>query len=77
MARKSSVSPDLSMDRLMRAWPQSITVILDNRMFCVGCPIADFHTIADACREHGLDEDDLTRQLEDAIVAGATARTKV
>lgn len=67
MARKSRVDPDLSMDQIMRAWPQTIPVILDNRMFCVGCPIAEFHTITDACAEHGIDEAEFTAQL-DAVV---------
>jgi hybrid cluster-associated redox disulfide protein len=26
-------------------------------MGCVGCPIACYHTVDDACREHGVDRD--------------------
>ena len=32
-------------------------MFLDFRMGCVGCPIACFHTVDDACREHGVDRD--------------------
>ncbi|NVO16168.1 MAG: DUF1858 domain-containing protein [Rhodoplanes sp.] len=35
--------------------PETLRVFLDHRMRCIGCPIASFHTVADACREHGLD----------------------
>jgi hybrid cluster-associated redox disulfide protein len=43
------------VDDVMRCWPATIRVFLDHRMHCVGCPIACFHTVEDACREHGSD----------------------
>ena len=42
---------------VMNARPATIRVFLDFRMGCVGCPIACFHTVDDACREHGVDRD--------------------
>jgi hybrid cluster-associated redox disulfide protein len=43
---------DITVDEVMRRWPKTIRVFLGFRMHCVGCPIAGFHTVADACREH-------------------------
>jgi hybrid cluster-associated redox disulfide protein len=43
------------VDEVMRDWPATIRVFLDFRMRCVGCPIACFHTVDDACREHHVD----------------------
>src|SRR5690606_12135069 len=45
---------DLSMDEIMRRWPETIRTILDHGLLCVGCPIAPFHTVDDAVREHGI-----------------------
>ena len=42
---------------VMGACPATIRVFLDFRMGCVGCPIAAFHSINDACCEHGVDRD--------------------
>ena len=42
---------------VMNARPATIRVFLDFRMGCVGCPIAAFHTVDDACKEHGIDRD--------------------
>lgn len=39
----------------MRRWPTTIRVFLDFNMNCVGCPIATFHSVAEACHEHGID----------------------
>jgi len=46
---------DMSMDEIMRRWPAAIRVALDHKLLCVGCPIAAFHTVDDAIREHGID----------------------
>ena len=45
------------VDDVMSGAPQTIGVFLEFRMGCVGCPIACFHTVDDACREHGVDRD--------------------
>ena len=40
---------------VMTSCPAAIRVFLDFRIGCVGCPISAFHTVDDACREHGID----------------------
>ena len=42
---------------VMTTSPATIRVFLDFRMGCVGCPIAGFHSVDDACKEHGIDRD--------------------
>lgn len=51
------------VDDVMRRWPATIRVFLDYRMRCVGCPIGCFHTIDDACREHGADRETFLADL--------------
>lgn len=48
---------DNTVDEVMRAFPATIRVFLQFRMGCVGCPIAAFHTVDDACCEHGVDRE--------------------
>ncbi|AZO09515.1 MULTISPECIES: DUF1858 domain-containing protein [unclassified Mesorhizobium] len=64
---KRKLDDDATMDGIMRDRPAAIRVVLQHRMLCVGCPIASFHTISDAAREHDLDEDRLRRDLEAAM----------
>jgi hybrid cluster-associated redox disulfide protein len=45
------------VDDVMRDEPSTIRIFLDFKMRCVGCPIACFHTVDDACREHGVDRE--------------------
>ena len=48
---------------VMTARPATIRVFLDFRMGCVGCPISAFHTVDDACKEHGVDRDEFLAAL--------------
>lgn len=48
-------TPDMMVDQVMNRWPASIRVFIDFKMGCVGCPIAAFHSVDDASREHRID----------------------
>ena len=62
---------DLMVDEVMRRWPSTIRVFLDFRMRCVGCPIATFHSVDEACDEHSGDAVAFLSKLRD--MAKATA----
>jgi hybrid cluster-associated redox disulfide protein len=66
-AVRQRLHDDMTMDAMMREWPATIRVVLDHGLLCVGCPVAPFHTIADAAREHDLDRASLARDLKRAI----------
>lgn len=66
----TSFSESMSMDDMMRIWPQTIRVILDHHMLCVGCPIARFQTVSDACKEHCVDKDRFLEDIRRVIGAG-------
>ncbi len=59
------------VDAVMAAWPATIGVFLQFGMRCVGCPIACFHTVDDACFEHGVDPVRFLAALRAVTVAGA------
>lgn len=52
---KLEIMSTTPVDDVMRRWPGTIRAFLDHRMNCPGCPIACFHSVADACREHHVD----------------------
>nr|WP_041544249.1 MULTISPECIES: DUF1858 domain-containing protein [Chelativorans] len=66
-AVRQTLHDDMTMDAIMREWPATIRVVLDHGLLCVGCPIAPFHTIIDAAREHDLDPASLARDLKRAV----------
>ena len=60
---------DLMVDEVMRRWPSTIRVFLDFRMRCVGCPIATFHSIDEACDEHSVNPAAFLSKLQDTVNA--------
>lgn len=57
MRRTDFDNPDLPLSELLARWPDMTPCFFERRMLCPGCPITPFHTISDACRQYGLDED--------------------
>jgi hybrid cluster-associated redox disulfide protein len=57
----------LLVDDVMSQWPATIRVFLKHKMGCVGCPIATFHSVDEACHEHGVDRDSFMTALRNAI----------
>ncbi|MBL4646692.1 MAG: DUF1858 domain-containing protein [Rhizobiales bacterium] len=56
MSKKLKIDFDILIDDAMRKWPKTLPVLIRHNMHCIGCPLATFHTIADAAEEHDIDE---------------------
>lgn len=68
--REEIDDPDLPLARIFQRWPEAAEAFLDWRMLCVGCPVAPFHTIADACAEYRLDEAAFRAELRAILARG-------
>jgi hybrid cluster-associated redox disulfide protein len=53
--KKIAPTLEMTVDHVMNRWPTSIRVFMDFKMSCVGCPIATFHSVEEASREHEID----------------------
>lgn len=61
--------PDLTLNLLFDLWHDTAGVFLARRMVCFGCPIAPFHTVADACAEYRLDVVAFRAELRAAVAS--------
>ncbi len=59
--------PDLPLSRLFDLWPSTAVVFRQHKMQCVGCPIAPFHTVIEACIEYRCDEAAFRADLRRAV----------
>jgi hybrid cluster-associated redox disulfide protein len=67
---QTAIHPNMPVDEIMRRWPATIRVMIRNGMLCVGCPIGIFHTVAEACAAHEIDEAAFSAELLSAMRAG-------
>jgi hybrid cluster-associated redox disulfide protein len=63
----------MTLDSIMTTWPQTVRVFIDWQLHCVGCPIADFHRLADSSQEHGYELDALRQAIQLAIATGGAS----
>lgn len=59
---------DLTVDEVMRRWPQTMPVFVKLKLNCVGCDMAPFETISDVAETYGLALDMLLGELNAAAV---------
>ena len=67
MPLKRLYNPDLPLSELMADWPETVEVFFRHQMLCVGCLVAPFHTVTDACLEYGLNIDAFYAELTAAL----------
>ena len=53
--KEIALAADMTVDQVMNRWPATIRVFMDFKLGCVGCPIATFHSLDEASREHKID----------------------
>ena len=66
MDSKDDITTNMTMDVLMARYSEVISILIVNKIHCVGCLLAPFHDVGDAAREHELDADELLRLLHRA-----------
>jgi hybrid cluster-associated redox disulfide protein len=69
METNAAPTAEMMVDDVMRRWPPAIRVFLDFGMLCAGCPIGAFHSIEEACSEHGVDAGVFVSKLMDTARA--------
>ncbi len=73
MKKLAFPTAEQTVDDVMQRWPATIRVFLDFGLHCVGCPIATFHSVDEACGEHGVDLEAFLRGLHQAVQMPAGA----
>lgn len=59
-----TIGLDDMVDDVLRRYPATVRVFLDYKLRCIGCPIACFHSIDEACRAHAVEPRTFLSALE-------------
>jgi hybrid cluster-associated redox disulfide protein len=52
---------------ILGKWPKASRVFIGNRMNCIGCAFAKFHTLKDACEIYQLDKENILEEMRDLL----------
>ncbi len=58
-----AITKNTSIDEIMENYPEAAEVLLMHGMHCLGCEAAQFETLADAAKAHGLDVNKLVEEM--------------
>ncbi|MDR1569012.1 MAG: DUF1858 domain-containing protein [Oscillospiraceae bacterium] len=67
----SAITSDMSIYEVLEIDRTTAKIFMEFGMHCLGCPHAMGESIADASEAHGVDVEDMLRQLNDHISAKA------
>ncbi|MBR2743872.1 MAG: DUF1858 domain-containing protein [Clostridia bacterium] len=57
------INKDTKIGELLQEYPEKADILLSAGMHCLGCPASQAETLAEACEVHGIDVDELVKEL--------------
>ena len=57
------ITKDMKIGEIIRADFNIVEILMNAGMHCVGCPSAQGETLEQACMVHGIDVDDLVKEI--------------
>lgn len=57
------IKKDTKIGEIIEKEPEKVDVLLEAGMHCVGCPASAGETLEEACMVHGLDVEDVLKEI--------------
>jgi len=61
--KKESITKDMLIGDVVKSYPQSVEIMLEHGMHCVGCHVATWETLEQGTMSHGIDVDKLVDDI--------------
>jgi hybrid cluster-associated redox disulfide protein len=65
MKKERKISKEMTFAELIQMDKEAAQKLADRGLFCGGCPMAQFETIEDGAKAHGVDPDKLVKELNE------------
>ena len=63
MAKKQLITKTMLIGDLVKEYPESVGIMLDHGMQCIGCHIATWETLEQGAESHAINLNELLRDL--------------
>ena len=57
------INKDMTIGELLEKAPEKAEILLEAGMHCLGCPASREETLEEACMVHGIDVEELLKEL--------------
>ena len=59
----TKITKDMLIGDVVKKYPNSVNIMLDYGLECIGCHVATWETLEQGAQGHGIDVDNLVREL--------------
>lgn len=63
----SKVTKDMIISDILKLDKGTVPILINSGMHCLGCPSSSGESIEDACAIHGIDVDNLVKELNEYL----------
>ncbi len=57
------ITKNMKIGELLKQYPEKAEILLNAGMHCLGCPASQAETLEEACMVHGIDVEELVKNL--------------
>ena len=57
------IKKDMTIGELLKKAPEKAEILLNAGMHCLGCPASQAETLEEACEVHGIDVEEILKEL--------------
>ena len=68
MEKSPRITKEMKISEIVEKYPQTLSLLLEKGLHCIGCPLAPDETFEEAAKVHGFDLEELLQDLNKAII---------
>lgn len=65
--KKENITKDMIIGDILKNHPELVGTMLEHGMQCIGCHVASWETLEQAASGHGIDVDNLLKELNKVV----------
>lgn len=65
MVEAKFISKETTLGEVVQKYPETIEILLNNGLHCIGCHVSYFETIEQGASAHGLNEKQIEEMVEE------------
>jgi hybrid cluster-associated redox disulfide protein len=63
----AKINKKIIFSELIEKHPETIEILMEKGMHCIGCPMSQQESLEEGCVAHGLDVDNVVKELNEKL----------
>ena len=58
------IKKDMSLGEIVEKYPETVQIMMEHGLHCVGCHVAAYESLEQGCKAHGMDDEEIKALLK-------------